>query len=177
METYDTHPQPKKQSVKLLIALGVLLVLLILLIVLVTSASRKEKRTDRLMGEQTPFIENNVVMEDRGRAEVDMVNIEMLESFPVQARVVVNGQLPDGCTEISTSSIDYDEASHTFMLELRTQRPIDAVCTEALVPYTEFIPLDIVGLAAGTYTVDVNGVTNTFTLAIDNEEMYDLDKG
>jgi hypothetical protein len=32
----------------------------------------------------------------------------------------------------------------------------------------EMIGLGVVGLKAGTYTVDVNGVTGTFTLDVDN---------
>ena len=36
------------------------------------------------------------------------------------------------------------------------------------VPFEDTIPLDVYDLPAGAYTVDVNGVTNTFTLDVDN---------
>jgi inhibitor of cysteine peptidase len=42
------------------------------------------------------------------------------------------------------------------------------VCTQALVPFEETIPLDVEGLLAGEYTVNVNGVMATFTLDVDN---------
>jgi inhibitor of cysteine peptidase len=43
------------------------------------------------------------------------------------------------------------------------------MCTQIVVPFEESIPLDVVGLPAGTYTVDVNGVTGSFTLDVDNQ--------
>ena len=41
-------------------------------------------------------------------------------------------------------------------------------CTTEVVPFEEIIPLDVYGLSAGDYTVDVNSVTDTFTLDMDN---------
>jgi len=38
----------------------------------------------------------------------------------------------------------------------------------ALVPFEEVIPLDVAGLHAGTYIVDVNGMMESFTLDVDN---------
>jgi len=37
-----------------------------------------------------------------------------------------------------------------------------------LAPFEEIIPLEVYGLPAGTYTVDVNGVQATFDLEVDN---------
>jgi hypothetical protein len=51
---------------------------------------------------------------------------------------------------------------------ITTVRPADQACTEALVPFEEVISLDVRGLDAGTYAVDVNGVRDTFELAMDN---------
>jgi len=38
------------------------------------------------------------------------------------------------------------------------------MCTMALVPFEQIIPIDTSGLAAGEYTVDVNGVNVTLAL-------------
>ena len=35
-----------------------------------------------------------------GTADVENIQILILESFPVQVRVIAEGYLPDGCTEI-----------------------------------------------------------------------------
>jgi len=51
---------------------------------------------------------------------------------------------------------------------LETVRPREAVCTEALVPFEQNIPLDVYGLERGTYTVNVNGIEESFELTTDN---------
>jgi hypothetical protein len=101
-----------------------------------------------------------------GLALVDSIDILTLESFPVQINVVARGNLPDGCTTIDRA-ISEKEDSH-FRITLTTRRPVDAICTEALVPYEQVIPLEVRGLLAGMYTVDVNGTTGSFELAVDN---------
>jgi hypothetical protein len=100
-------------------------------------------------------------------AQVDSIQILTLESFPVQINVLARGELPDGCTVID--NIQTTRTGNAFSVRVQTIRPADAVCTQALVSFAETIPLDVVGLAAGTYTVTVNGISGSFTLATDNE--------
>ncbi|MCE8425978.1 MAG: hypothetical protein J5U17_09410 [Candidatus Methanoperedens sp.] len=45
-----------------------------------------------------------------------------------------------------------------------TVRPADTFCTEAIVPFQEVISLDVYGLKAGIYIVDINGKKGTFEL-------------
>jgi inhibitor of cysteine peptidase len=100
-----------------------------------------------------------------GLAQVDSIDIVILESFPVQVHVLARGTLPDSCTAIDQISRERDGT--TFRVTLTTARSAEA-CAQVLTPFEETIPLDVYGLDAGTYTVDVNGVTGTFTLDIDN---------
>ena len=104
-----------------------------------------------------------------GEAEVDEVTLMIMESFPVQVSAVAKGNLRDGCTEIDEIHTSFDEDSRTFEVEITTVRDAEAVCTQALVPFEERVELDVRGIPAGTYTVDVNGVRETFTLDVDNE--------
>jgi hypothetical protein len=99
---------------------------------------------------------------------VESIEILTLESFPVQIHVLARGILPDGCTEIDQINQRSDLESSIFWIEITTVRPTGAVCTAEAVPFEESIPLDVYGLSAGTYTVDVNGVKETFTLDVDN---------
>jgi inhibitor of cysteine peptidase len=101
-----------------------------------------------------------------GTAQVDSIDLLMLESFPVQISLVVRGNLPDGCTTID--QIAQQRQGDTFKVTITTRRPAGKICTEALVPFQESIALEVAGLPAGTYTVDVNGVTGSFTLDVDN---------
>ncbi|MBN1978594.1 MAG: hypothetical protein JW918_14445 [Anaerolineae bacterium] len=102
----------------------------------------------------------------KGVASVETIDILILESFPVQINVVARGNLPDGCTTID--DVIQERDGNTFRVTITTVRPVGMVCTEALVPFEKVIALEVYGLPAGVYTVDVNGVRGTFELAVDN---------
>jgi inhibitor of cysteine peptidase len=100
------------------------------------------------------------------QARVNDIEIKLLESMPVQVLVTAYGDLPDGCTSIHETTSD--QVDHTFNVTITTKRPADVMCTTALVPFEHNVSLDVVGLDAGTYMVNVNGITDTFTLEVDN---------
>jgi hypothetical protein len=97
---------------------------------------------------------------------VESIDILILESFPVQVHVVAKGHLPDACIEID--QITQQLQGNTFTVAIGTARLPDARCAPAAVPFEEVIPLEVWGLPAGTYSVDVNGVTGSFELEMDN---------
>ena len=99
-------------------------------------------------------------------ATINDVQIVIMESWPLQARAQVSGELGDGCTELGETR-SYREGD-TIYVTVETVRPAEAICTQQLKMFDESVSLDIEGLPAGTYTVDVNGVTETFTLDQDN---------
>lgn len=99
-------------------------------------------------------------------AAVDSIEVLILESFPVQVNVRARGDLPNGCTNIN--NVDVNQAGSQYNVTITTIQEPDQACTEALVPFEELIPLDVTGLPAGTYTVNVNGIGGSFTLDVDN---------
>jgi len=100
-------------------------------------------------------------------AIVESIELLLLESFPLQARAVVSGYLPDGCTELY--EIDVAREDQEFTVTLVTRRPTgDVVCTMALEPFEETVDLEIEGLEAGTYTVIAQDQQAEFTLDVDN---------
>lgn len=101
-----------------------------------------------------------------GKANVEAIDIRILELFPVQVQVVARGYLPDGCTEID--AVHQERTGQTFQVTVTTVRPADAMCIQVVEPFEETVALDVYGLAAGRYTVDVNGVAGAFELAVDN---------
>jgi len=100
-----------------------------------------------------------------GLASVDEIDILILESFPVQINVIAKGYLPDPCTEIS--EILQEKEGDTFFITIKTYRP-PGPCIQIITPFEVKISLNVYGLPAGTYTVDVNGVQATFDLEVDN---------
>ncbi len=101
-----------------------------------------------------------------GTAHIEEMGLLMLESFPVQVNVHVTGWLGDGCTTLD--QVAQARTGNIFTVRITTARPTDLICTQQLVGFEKTIALEVAGLPAGTYTVDVNGVTDTFTLAVDN---------
>ena len=102
-----------------------------------------------------------------GKANVESVEILVLESFPVQVNVVARGHHPDGCTQISNAEQD-SIGEFTISFTIFAVRPTDVDCTQENVPFEETFPLDVEGLPAGNYTVEVNDITGSFELEVDN---------
>jgi len=105
------------------------------------------------------------ILPTTGLAPVEEIEIVILESFPVQINVIARGNLPDPCTEIS--EVLQEREGNTFFVTIKTYR-YPGFCIQVLAPFEEIIPLDVYGLPAGIYNVDVNGVQGTFDLEVDN---------
>ncbi|PIQ77333.1 hypothetical protein COV82_05105 [Candidatus Peregrinibacteria bacterium CG11_big_fil_rev_8_21_14_0_20_46_8] len=103
---------------------------------------------------------------DGDLAHVEKVEILVMESFPVQITAVAHGTLPDSCTTLHEPIWHYEE--HRFSITLTTSRPPDAICAQVITPFTERIPLEVIGLRKGEYEVIVNGVKAEFELQTDN---------
>jgi len=103
-----------------------------------------------------------------GRAQVEEITIQILESFPVQVEVLIKGNLPDSCTDVDQVDQRFDSEENIFWIEITTVRTTDDPCAQVLTPFEETVSLEVYGLAAGTYTVDVNGARETFRLDVDN---------
>ncbi len=90
-------------------------------------------------------------------------DVEILgSSDPLGLRVMVSGYYPDGCTSFHGTTQAVDGAR--IVLTVETERPRDAMCTMAIVPYSETVTVDVSGLRPGTYTLEVNGLTRELTL-------------
>jgi inhibitor of cysteine peptidase len=118
---------------------------------------------------------DNIIEEEQGdekfnygsRATVEQMVVNVMESFPVQISVQLEGYLPDGCTEIH--EITTAREGQIFTVSIITRHPAgDVACTQAIVPFEETVSLDVEGLAAGEYTVITCDLSDTFTLEVDN---------
>lgn len=99
-----------------------------------------------------------------GTAFVENVDVMVPGPGADEAQVTVQGNLNDPCTHIEEVSVTDIEGS-TFQVSVRTWRETDAFCAQVLVPFEETFALDVSGLAPGTYTVEVNGESESFTLS------------
>ncbi len=130
------------------------------------------QRPDEPVSSNDPTVEPNSGQLDTGnviigeKAIVEEIQIQIMESFPVQVSVKIHGNLPDGCTTIK--EITAPRNGEAFNITILTQRPADKLCTEALVPFEKTVSLDVFGLPAGDYTVKAYDQIATFTLSVDN---------
>ena len=99
-------------------------------------------------------------------AQIESIDVQVLESMPVQVHVVAHGFVGDGCTEIYQITKKREESA--FFITITTRRPADAICTQIAKMFDEMISLDVQNLPAGRYSVDVNGMTKTFEFSINN---------
>ena len=80
---------------------------------------------------------------------------------------MAKGALPDdGCTRIAETEQGY--GGNRFDIILRTEKRSDASCSQAITSFEESISLKVEGLKTGNYTVNVNGIEETFELQKDN---------
>jgi hypothetical protein len=101
-----------------------------------------------------------------GRANVESIEIVMRESMPVQISANIKGTVSDACTKAEPITQTHDDT--TFHITVGATRPEGGMCAQVITPFAESVALDALGLRAGTYTVEANGVTATFDLPIDN---------
>ncbi len=162
--------------------------ILILLILLVLSCSSSNQQSSS----PTTDLENNLVVSPQmgkklpnevpvdkkwvfspqmekslsNEAALESIEIIMPEYFPVQVNVIARGSLPDDCTTID--QITEDKVGDTLRVKIITARQTGKVCTKVMKPFEGVIPLNVVGLSAGIYTVNVNSVVDIFELNRDN---------
>ena len=107
-----------------------------------------------------------------GTVLVEHISVSLLESFPQQAHVHVQGHLSDSCTIIDDSTSR--RVGRAFFIAIDTAREKDALCTQALVPFTRTVPLDIFNLPQGRYVVQAGDTKATFTLDTHNTATGDV---
>lgn len=109
----------------------------------------------------------DVAPADGKKAKVDSVEVERRGGEPAEYEAVASGILPDGCTEIGDS--EQEVVATTIEVTLYTVRSEAGSCPDlASRPFEETIALDVTGLPAGSYAVDVNGVVAPLLLTEDH---------
>ena len=107
-------------------------------------------------------------MELLGIIRLAGMDIHVTGTLPIRAEVIAWGNLPDSCTQLGPITQRRDVDARKLWVEIPLVRPKGAVCTAVVTPFKETIHLDLTGLPAGEYTVDVNGIPGTVILGTDN---------
>jgi hypothetical protein len=94
---------------------------------------------------------------------VDRVEVVILESFPVRVQAIVHGTLPDACAFIERA--EQVRRDNVFEVTITPAWQANARCAPGRTPFEHTVPLDVAGLPAGTYVVEVHGARGTFALS------------
>jgi len=91
---------------------------------------------------------------DKGNVYIDSTEILILESYPVQIMLSLQGNLPTPCHQLRVDIQEPDEQNRIFVVVYSVSHP-DLICVQVLEPIDTSIPLG--SFPAGHYTVWVNG--------------------
>ena len=107
----------------------------------------------------TPVIETELAPSYQG-VDIDQVEVEVGVGSPIPVQVIVSGNLPDTCAQLEL--IQQQQEGSTFHIRLWTIPSNAEGCVQDTLPFRINLPINIVNLPAGPYTVDVNGSNATF---------------
>lgn len=92
---------------------------------------------------------------------VEDVQVDVGVGSPIPVHVIVSGSLPDVCSQVEHTEIRQDGSSFVITL---SATPAEQGCVQDTLPFKIGIPLNVVDLPAGSYSVTVNGVSDDFEL-------------
>lgn len=90
----------------------------------------------------------------RGRVYLDEIELLVMESYPIQLAVHLEGDLPTPCHTLQWGASGADEEGN-IRVEVYSEAPTELECIQVLEPFEETVQLGTV--ESGTFTVFVNG--------------------
>ena len=137
----------------------------LILIVLLISACQQAAGMETVTPAPVDNHEDMGTAVQYGEAEyIESVRVIYPPAWPEEIQIIVNGFLPDGCTEIYM--IEPVRNENGYSVKIYTKREVGVVCTEVLEPFEEMFVLDTRELGSGNYSVFVYGKSTDFSLEI-----------
>lgn len=119
--------------------------------------------TKAIMDDIWDMIEQKTIGElEIKQAPIHEVDVNFMESFPIQVGVHIKGGLSDGCTTFHDAVVYIQ--GNVINIQVTTQRPRDVFCTAIYTYFEKNINLGSDFTAGTTYTVKVNNYTTTFDM-------------
>jgi inhibitor of cysteine peptidase len=83
-------------------------------------------------------------------------------SNPAQVEISISGLLPDTCTSIER--ISAEPVNGEFVVKILTRRETNPDCIQETREFEDFLLFNAEGLSAGTYTISLNELSDSFTI-------------
>ncbi len=115
-----------------------------------------------------------------GTINLDKVEVVKTTSFPVGVYLKAISANVHGCPMMDSIRIYHKLVGSRFYVNISVPRYVNDndnplyLCTADVKPLNKTIVLPVYGLAAGTYSYDVNGITGTFAIDADNKFATDI---
>jgi hypothetical protein len=93
--------------------------------------------------------------------QVYAVEVQIGVGSPIPVDAFISGELPDICAQLA--EVKHQLKDSKFEITLLVIPGTREECFRDTLPFRMTVPLNMVSLPDGTYTVDVNGVSTTFT--------------
>lgn len=95
---------------------------------------------------------------------INDINLNIMESYPIQLSLYVNGELPTPCHELHMS-VAPPNADNEIHIDIYSQvTDEDLMCVQVMEPFDTNLSIDVSGLGDGEYSVFVNGeLVGTFS--------------
>ena len=90
----------------------------------------------------------------QGPIYVDEVELVMMESFPVQVRLILRGSLPNPCSSLAWE-VEEPDPQGRIAVQAYSLQEADLACIQVLEPMEESIPLG--AFTQGSFSVWLNG--------------------
>lgn len=104
---------------------------------------------------------------------IESVEVTQTSTTPVQVLLKVEGTFPTGCGNFGYVREELAENHYEirayYLNDDWLESPETVVCTQAIRPFTQYLPLSVYGQQAGEYSYTLNEeFSGTFTLESDN---------
>jgi len=96
--------------------------------------------------------------------QVDTVSIDHGVGSPIPVHAVISANLPNSCAQLGEVRLHRD--GYNFFIRLVADFPAQTDCNPDALPFRLEVPLNVVGLEEGPYTVTVNGTSTSFDFPI-----------
>ena len=105
--------------------------------------------------------EQKVSESDKVLTHINRVDVHVMEIYPMQLRLEVEGEHPDGCEY--PVIVGQERRDNVIDIEVYREVPADVICPMILKPYrgTIFVDGDFV---TGEYTINVNSHSQTLKI-------------
>ena len=93
----------------------------------------------------------------RGNVYINSAGLAIMESFPIQVMLNLQGDLPTPCNQFRAVVAEPNQKNEIHV-EVYSEVPQDKACIQVLEPFEENVSIPMDGQPDGAYSVWVNGV-------------------